>query len=340
MEKIKLILLSIGLIIFIAFLFFGGGFVFFLVPLLLPGLGLGIIFIFVCSFLIKKFFETRNKKYIAIILLILFLIFLSAFIFCPPVKGRVIDSTTGGPVVNTNVEQRIFLLNAVINPGGESSKIWRVYETKTDENGNFYFSTRLNMTVPLYKIFAGMTFAVNLSGELSQKYNNITYSYFNGEELAYSMSYSDACSSCGGGYEDSSRIEFPWFDYSNLGNKELLVIPRVKNIKECDLIKNDKLISECKKVNSERLISETKDISLCSNLEFYNSISCVSMFAAKFRDQDLCWSVYDFQGDGDDFDSCLVGVSNEKQDYEICNSIKGRQWKEGLKGGLCGYIDK
>src|SRR3989339_1581053 len=125
MDKTTLFLIIAATVCFAAFSFFGGGFWVFIMVFFVPGVGLGIILLFFCWFLVKKYRESISIIYLFILAVIVFLVFLSAVIFSPPVRGRVIDSITGKSIAGVSVEQRIHILSIVINPGGEFSRVWR-----------------------------------------------------------------------------------------------------------------------------------------------------------------------------------------------------------------------
>ena len=169
---------------------------------------------------------------------------------------------------------------------------------------------------------------------MADRYNDITYSYFDGKELGRSLSYSTACLSCAGGYEDSTYTEIPWLDYNKLKNKELFLIPKVKEIEECGKVIDDKLISECKEQNSERLAEEKKDASLCV-FSGWRANFCVARLAEKLKNPDLCKWILDFQDDKDDYDDCLRNTAQAMQDVGFCNSISESEWKVGAKEGFC-----
>lgn len=98
----------------------------------------------------------KKNKLILVILLLLFsaAIAYESIIYVSPIKGRVVDAETGKPMKGVNV--RAGWVTGYADPGGGSFRTFKVYATKTDENGKFVLSWTIKLKIPVIERYTGI----------------------------------------------------------------------------------------------------------------------------------------------------------------------------------------
>jgi hypothetical protein len=122
--------------------------------------------------MIQKPSMTKDKKRpIPVIIkilcvLILALIGWESFTYVSPVKGRVVEAETGKPMKGTNV--RAGWVTGYANPAGGSFRTFKVYATKTDENGEFVLPRMIKLKIPVIERYQGVDMLFYEHGYVSQ----------------------------------------------------------------------------------------------------------------------------------------------------------------------------
>lgn len=74
--------------------------------------------------------------------------------YIPSIKGKVIDAETKAPIKGVNV--RAAWVTAYLNPGGSGSRTFKVYLTKTDQNGEFILPRFIKFKIPIIEVYQGV----------------------------------------------------------------------------------------------------------------------------------------------------------------------------------------
>ena len=93
-----------------------------------------------------------------LLLIILGLIIWSITVYIPPIKGRVVDAETGKPMKGVNV--RVGWVTGYADPGGGSFKTFKVYATKTNENGEFILPRIIKFRIPVIEHYQGVNMLI------------------------------------------------------------------------------------------------------------------------------------------------------------------------------------
>lgn len=78
--------------------------------------------------------------------------------YIPSIKGRVVDAETGKPMKEVNV--RAGWVTSYVDPGGGSSRTFKVYAIKTDGNGEFTLPKVIKLKIPVIEIFQGINMLI------------------------------------------------------------------------------------------------------------------------------------------------------------------------------------
>ena len=91
-------------------------------------------------------------------MLIIGLIAWSSIIYVAPIKGRLVDAEAGKPMKGVNV--RAGWVTGYADPGGGSFRTFKVYATKTNENGEFVLPRTIKLKIPIIERYQGVNMLI------------------------------------------------------------------------------------------------------------------------------------------------------------------------------------
>jgi membrane protein implicated in regulation of membrane protease activity len=325
-----------------------------------------LIIIFIISF--REYSKNKSRKHLKIICILIILIFIyMTLIIQAPTKGKVINALTGEPVKDITVMERIFTGSFVLNPGGSyPSTTW--YDiTETNNEGIYYSPWKIHFTIPFVGYFVKTKLYVPICKETDTISSRSCENYglrFKDWDIKFNNKFKDTFNDVSYIFEKDKIIKIYGdtdfedeiitenkpdkrkqyrFDFM-INNKDVYLIPLVKDLTECEKAIKKELINECKSANAERLAFKKSNPQLCKFIiekdiigekrdiliDSYpsNKIFCIKNIALNTKNEKICYEIKTLNADESDLFECLRDVFTEQQNKNLCESIQDSKWVE------------